>query len=89
MDLVIVALAVVLVIGVIYFLLKTLPKTYHVILIWCGTTLVSMLTMGWCLNNEDRCRDSFIYTADTADSIRVAIKDLGLSLFGKFTRPIK
>lgn len=74
------------VLAFVIFLLWALPKTYHVVLIWSGTLLVSMLTMGWCLNNEQRCRSSFVYTADTSLLIKHNIEHFILKLWGDYTR---
>jgi hypothetical protein len=86
MDIVFTLLAVMTVLSFVIFLLWALPRTYHVVVIWGGTMLVSMLTMGWCLNNEQRCRASFIYTADTTLVIRHALEDFILKLYGDYRR---
>lgn len=86
MDMALTLLIAVVLLACILFLLWALPKTFHVLLIWCGTLLVSMLTMGWCLNNEERCRASFVYTADKAFSFQRFLEDFALQLYGSYRR---
>jgi hypothetical protein len=51
-----------LLIGFVYFLIKTLPQVYHVFIIVALCGIFSIMTMSWCLNNEQVCKNYYVVT---------------------------
>lgn len=73
-------LVLVLILALLVFILWALPKTYHVILIWITTMLVSLFAMSWCLNYEAQCRTYFIVTAQRITLLKTLLIDFILRL---------
>jgi O-antigen ligase len=66
-----------LIISLIYLNIALLPRVFRLILTWSVTVIVSLLSMSWCINYEQKCSTYFVYTEEKAellvDTFRTAV----------------
>jgi hypothetical protein len=76
LDLFIYFIILLFVIAGIKFLVWALPQTYHIFVQGITCAVFSWLAMGWCMNNEAKCRDYFVITTNKIDQTVFALKEL-------------